>query len=272
MTQTARPAGLWSRSFLRIGHGGAAGCAPANTLLSLSLALDMGVDMVEFDVRPCRDDLVLLHDDSLAAFGAPQRLASESTLAELRRREIGPGITIATLLEALDLIQGRALINIDLKGTSYEEAVVDEVQSRGLTGDVLYSSHHPASLRRIRQLDPSALTGLSFPEDRGNASTKPYLQPVVKIVLAWMRLTLSHRVVSMMADARAGAVMLYHKVVSRSAVEAVQRAGGKVFVWTVDDADHIRALQGMGVNGIASNHPHLFWMGQNPLRDPTRNR
>jgi len=59
------PGGAWGKTFLRIGHGGAAGHAPANTLRSLGLALQMGVDMVEFDVRPCRDALVLLHDDKL---------------------------------------------------------------------------------------------------------------------------------------------------------------------------------------------------------------
>ncbi len=255
---TGRSAELWNRPFLRIGHGGAAGSAPANTLYFLSLALEMGMDMVGFDVRLCRDDLVLLHDDSLWPFGIRHRLASDSTVEDLRQIEIGPGIAIATLAEALAVLRGRALVNIDLKATGYEEAVVDLVRSRGMAGDVIYSSHYPASLRRIRRLEPSALTGLSVPEDRAHASGKRYLQPGVKIVLAWMRFTLPHRVLSMMATAQAGAVMLYHGVVSRRTVKTVQGAGGKVFVWTVDEADRIRALQAMGVNGVTSNHPQLF--------------
>jgi len=52
--------------------------------------------------------------------------------------------------------------------------------------------------------------------------------------------------------------MLYHRVVSRRAMERVQRAGGKVFVWTVDEPGRIRALQALGVNGVASNYPELF--------------
>ncbi|HBP90564.1 MAG TPA: hypothetical protein DD706_23080, partial [Nitrospiraceae bacterium] len=52
------------RNLLRIGHRGAAGHAPENTLASLSLAIKLGVDMVEFDVRRTADGaLVLLHDD-----------------------------------------------------------------------------------------------------------------------------------------------------------------------------------------------------------------
>ena len=255
---TPRAGDAWNRPFLRIGHGGAGGRAPANTLPSLTLALQAGADVVEFDVRPCRDDLVLLHDDSLAKFGAHQALAGASTLAELRRLDTEPGYFIPTLAQALDLLKGRALINIDLKAAGYEQAVLDQVAARGMAGDTLYSSLYPASLRRIRQLDPLAVTGLSFPEDRGNASSKPYLKPVVTSVVAMMRLALPYRVVSMMVSAQANAVMLYHKVVSGPAVRRVQRAGGRVFVWTVDEPRRIRELQRLGVNGVTTNYPDLF--------------
>src|SRR5512136_1533957 len=91
------PAEAWNKPCLRIGHGGAAGHAPANTMRSLALALEMGVDMVEFDVRPCRDALVLLHNDNLTQFGGAPGLASESTLADLRSLATGPDRQIPTL-------------------------------------------------------------------------------------------------------------------------------------------------------------------------------
>ena len=251
------PGDAWDRPFLRIGHGGASAHAPANTLRSLALALELGVDVVEFDVRPCRDALVLLHDDALAHFGATG-LASERTLAELRQLTTGPDRRIATLAEALDLLKGRALLNVDLKATGYEEAVVELVRARGMGGDALYSSLYPLSLRRVRQVDPQARTGLSYPEDRANASGKPYLRPVVDAALALLRLSLPYRILRMMAGAQANAVMLHQRVVSRAAIRTVQQAGGKVFVWTVDTAQRLRELREMGVNGIASNRPELF--------------
>lgn len=247
----------WNSPFLRVGHGGAAGHAPSNTIRSLTLALQMGVDMVEFDVRPCRDDLVLLHDDSLTKFGS-RGLVSESTLAELRSLETDPDCHILTLAEALDLLKGRALINVDLKAGGYENAVLEQVAAREMGSDTIYSSLYPSSLQRVRHLDPSAMTGLSYPEDRGSASSKPYLQPIVTTVVALMRFALRYRVLAMMANARANAVMLYHKVVSRPTVKAVHRAGGKVFTWTVDDLDRMHRLQAMGVDGITTNHPELF--------------
>lgn len=254
----------WDKPFLKIGHGGASGHAPANTLQSLELALEMGVDVVEFDVRPCRDTLVLLHDDSLSRSHRSSGLASLSTLAELRALSANPELRIATLTEALDLLKGKSLINIDLKAAGYEREVVETVLAKGIAGDVIYSSVIPSSLRRVRQEAPGAMIGLSFPEDRGDASTKPYLKPVVEGVVAAMRISLPYRILSMMANAGANAVMLYHKVVSRSAIIAVQRAGGKVFTWTVDEAKRMRKLRDLGVNGITTNYPELFNSGELP--------
>ena len=252
-----RAADAWNKPFLRIGHGGAAGHARANSLRSLTLALEMGVDVVEFDVRPCRDTLVLLHDDKLTQFGV-QKLPGDSTLTELRALDTGLDGPIPTFAEALDLVKGRALLNVDVKGAGYEDAILERVRAKGMLGDILFSSLIPASLLRLRQLEPGAMTGLSYPEDRGNASGNPYLKPVVNVVVALMRLTLPYRILGMMTNARSNAVMLFHKVVSRPSVQTVQRAGGKVFTWTVDEPAQMRRLQRLGVNGVTSNHPELF--------------
>lgn len=247
----------WNKPFLRIGHGGASGHARANSLRSLSCALDLGVDVVEFDVRACRDALVLEHDDNLAHYGV-QQLLSQTTLDDLRRIDPGADGPIPTLADALGLIKGRALINVDLKAEGYEAATLEMVRAKGMLGDVLFSSLIPASLQRLRQLDPHVRTGISYPEDRGNASGNPYLKPIVNVVVALMRLTFSYRVLAMMANAQADAVMLYHKVVAQPTVDTVHRAGKKIFVWTVDDQAQLQRIKHLGVNGIASNYPDRF--------------
>lgn len=255
---TISPAARWSTPCLRIGHGGASGHAPANTLESIRIGLELGVDMIEFDVRACRDGLVLLHNDDLAAYGLPGELASEHTLADLRALPPGKAGPIATLTEALDLTHGRAQLNIDLKAIGYEPTVLDEVAARGMQADVLYSTHYPSSLLLIRSLQPAARTGLSYPEDKSGASDKPYLKPAVDTVLALMRWALPWRVARMMSAAQANAVMLFHRVLSRRVVDVVHRAGGQVFAWTVDDPDRLRQVHAMRVDGIACNHPERF--------------
>jgi glycerophosphoryl diester phosphodiesterase len=41
-------------------------------------------------------------------------------------------------------------------------------------------------------------------------------------------------------------------------VRAVHAAGGQLYVWTVDDAAKIRALEALGVDGVFTNDPRLF--------------
>jgi glycerophosphoryl diester phosphodiesterase len=52
--------------------------------------------------------------------------------------------------------------------------------------------------------------------------------------------------------------MVHHKLVTPRLVAAVAAAGGELYVWTVDDAERIRALESMGVTGVITNDPRLF--------------
>ena len=72
----------------RIGHGGASALAPANTLASFDAAREIGVDMVEFDVRSWDGDLVLAHTVLHARRGGNVRLT--------RRWPTWPGAASAT--------------------------------------------------------------------------------------------------------------------------------------------------------------------------------
>jgi glycerophosphoryl diester phosphodiesterase len=119
------------------------------------------------------------------------------------------------------------------------------------------SSVIPDSPTKMRRPAPTVRTALSYPEGRAKASTRPYLQPAVRMVLGLMAHALSHRILGMMAYARANAAMFRRQVVTFATVKRVHRDEGRVFVWTVDDPSDMRQLQAMGINGIASNRPDL---------------
>jgi glycerophosphoryl diester phosphodiesterase len=57
---------------------------------------------------------------------------------------------------------------------------------------------------------------------------------------------------------RCDAVMCHFKLVTPALVAAVAGAGGELYVWTVDDARRIRALEALGVTGVITNDPRLF--------------
>ena len=54
------------------------------------------------------------------------------------------------------------------------------------------------------------------------------------------------------------AIMSHQVLVSRRLVRRVHDAGGQLYVWTVDDAAKIRALEALGVDGVITNDPRLF--------------
>ena len=87
-----------------IGHRGARGLAPENTLAGIETALRLGVDGVEFDVQRHPDGgLFLLHDLTLERTTNGQGLAAAQPFDTLRRLDAGHGERVPTLHEVLDL-------------------------------------------------------------------------------------------------------------------------------------------------------------------------
>lgn len=112
---------FWTQSETNIlvaGHRGFSETYPENTLESFQAALDLGVDILETDVRVTRDDqLVLFHDSTLDRTTNGTGLVCEHTLEELKALDAGNGYRIPTLMEFLQLVKGypQLLLNIELK-------------------------------------------------------------------------------------------------------------------------------------------------------------
>ena len=78
------------KDFKIIGHKGAAGYAPENTLASLQVALDLGVDMIEIDVHMTKDEeVVVFHDEDISRTTNGTGKIHELTLAEVKELYAG---------------------------------------------------------------------------------------------------------------------------------------------------------------------------------------
>ena len=89
---------------IRIGHRGAMGYAPENTLVSFEKALDLKVDMVELDVQLCKTgELVVIHDLTVNRTTNGEGDVAKLTLQELKCLDAGKGQQIPLLEEVLDL-------------------------------------------------------------------------------------------------------------------------------------------------------------------------
>lgn len=229
-----------TRPLIRVGHKGADHVAPGNTAASFEAALELGVDMIEFDVMPLRDGtLVLAHDPADALSRTPM-----------------------TLAEGLDHFAADAYggveLDVDLKIPGYEREVVDGLRSRGLLERSLISSNYQESLTLVRELDPDVRRGLSVPKVKRDLRDHPVLRYPAFAAVAWWRSGLPARAARALRRGDCEALMSHYVLVSRRLVQSVREAGGQLYVWTVDEADRIAKLEALGVDAVITNDPRLF--------------
>ena len=226
---------------IRVGHKGADHVAPGNTAASFEAALEHGVDMIEFDVLRTRDGrLVLAHD-----------------YADSERREC------LTLEEGLEHFAGEAYagveLDVDLKLPGYEREVVQGLARHGLLERSLVSTMYPESLDRLAELQPGLRRGWSVPRVRRNYLKAPlYVRVPAYGMAAYMRARLPGLASGRIRSGGCEAIMSHQILVSRRLIRQVHDAGGQLYVWTVDDAPKIRALEALGVDGVITNDPRLF--------------
>jgi glycerophosphoryl diester phosphodiesterase len=208
-----------------VGHGGASALYRANTLASFDAAREIGVDMVEFDVRAWRGELMLAH-----------------TLLDAPRRD---NVSLRAALAHLASRRFRDLeLNVDLKHVGCERALLDGLRHFGLLERTLISSQVPAVLERTRALEPHARTGISV----GGR--------LARISRRWK--DWRAQVLDGLAARRWDALMAQHRLVDRGLVEDVAVRAGLLYAWTVNERQAIAGLRGLGVNGIVTADPRLF--------------
>jgi glycerophosphoryl diester phosphodiesterase len=227
-----------STPFQRVGHKGADLIAPGNTRASFDAALAAGVDMIEFDVLPEFESgrLMVAHD-----YGHEPELSLEQGLDHL----------------ASGAFAGLEF-DVDLKLPGYELAVIEALRERELEPRVLISSTHRVSLATIRREAPEIRVGWSVPNLRRDPFRSPLLLPGALAVLYAARAVLPSRASAAIRSGACDALMAHWRLVTPRLVRAIARAGGELYVWTVDDPGRIRALQALGVTGVISNDPRLF--------------
>jgi glycerophosphoryl diester phosphodiesterase len=209
----------------RIGHGGASALAPANTLASFDAAQEIGIDVIEFDVRVGGGGLVLAH-----------------TVLHARRGGV------VCLGGALRHLAGRRFagveLNVDVKHVGCEAPLLTELRHHDLLDRALISSQVPAVLDRVRTLEPRARVGISV----GGR--------VARVSRRWRDWRAG--VLAGLAGRRWDAVMVQHRLVDRGLVDDVQTRDGLLYAWTVNERAAIGRLRELGVHGVASSDPRLF--------------
>ena len=221
---------------LKIGHRGAAGYAPENTLYSFEKAMKMGVDMIEFDVRPCATgEIVIIHDSKVNRTTDGKGYVSDLSFGEIKRLRIEKRYSVPLLSEALEFINGKVSVNIEIK----EEGIAEKVFK--IVNDFISSGIYDDSHFLISSFYPSELKSFKKQND--------------EIPLGILSKKVSKRLVENIKELEPRAVNLNHKIVNGDIVEKIHSLGKKLYVWTVDTAEEILELKALDVDGIFSNFP-----------------
>jgi DNA polymerase-4 len=211
------------------GHRGASGHELENTVRAVRRALELGADGVEVDVHFVDDQLVVIHDDTLERTTNGHGQIADGSFADLRTLDAGFGERIPTLAEIFDVVNRRAVINVELKGphtTAPVAALIGEYVNRyGWShDDFLVSSFDPARIREVKQLCPEIRVGALIKK-------APRSLAGIADVLGARSLHVSQRCVT-----------------SQLVAEA-HRYGLKVFVFTVNQPEEIARMKTLGVDG-----------------------
>ena len=116
-----------------VGHRGAAGVMPENTIKGFRYAIELGVDYVECDVHLSRDkQLMVMHDATVDRTTNGRGAIRDLTAARIRSLDAGQGEQVPLLDEVLETVRGEVHLLIELKGTGVEHAAVEAVKAQSM--------------------------------------------------------------------------------------------------------------------------------------------
>ncbi len=221
---------------LKIGHRGAAGYEPENTLLSFKKALELNVDLVELDVQICKSgELMVIHDLKVDRTTNGTGYVCEKTFDELRPLDAGKNQAIPTLQEVLELIDKKVRVNIEIKNKGAPGPVFNVikgyVQRKGWSwDDFLVSSFNHYELQEFSLLGAQIKTGAiiaGIPIGYADCASK----------------LKSHSLHSS------------KEFINQDLVDDAHKRGLKVYVYTLNEPEDIQKIKLLGIDGIFSNFP-----------------
>lgn len=221
---------------LKIGHRGAKGYEPENTLVAFEKAIELGVDGIELDLHLSSDnELVVIHDATVDRTTDGKGEVNQLSLKELKALNIENEQKIPTLTEVFDLVNQRCFINIELKGIGTAQPVIKLIshyisEKKWDYNDFIISSFNWKMLEETQSLDPKIKIGVLTEESIDEA-------------LAFAK------------KINAFAIHPDYELLSKENVILMQKNGFEIYPWTVNSESAIRKIKSFNVNGIISDFP-----------------
>lgn len=218
-----------------------------NTMAAFRHAVSLGYRYLETDVHVTRDGVLLaFHDPHLDRVTDLSGAIADLTYAEVQAARVGgrePVPTLEELVEAFPHVR----FNVDIKSRAAAGPLARFITERSLQDRMTVGSFSPGALREFRRLTAGAVPTSAHPLE----------------IAAYLLLP-SGRVAARLLGGKPVALQVpvrhrrFIHVVTPRFVRKAHAAGAEVHVWVVDDADEIRRLHAMGVDGIFTDRTDVL--------------
>ena len=210
-------------------HGGSQAHRYRDVLDALDTALDAGADGFEFDVRQTADGvLVVHHDDAIA-----EDVLSRMTYADAARAAAASGYSLPRLDDVLARCRGALRLDVELKDTGFEGAVVDLLHSTGHgSAQYVVTSFDQRALAAVHRTHPEVITGFLAYDVTGPEALEQFR--------------------------RSGASFLGpdYQILDDDTLRLAASGGVALVPWTVNDASALdRLMRASAVAGIITDRP-----------------
>jgi glycerophosphoryl diester phosphodiesterase len=190
----------------------------------------LGAEAIELDVHATADGIIVVHHDPVIHAGgmpesAPIAIAAVSA-ADLSSHSLSPGISIPTLVEALDAIGTRAMVFVEIKAKDIEPLVVRCI--RESSSDCAVHSFDHRIVKSVKTIFPAIRCGV--------LQVARHLNPLASLQ-------------------ETGAEDLWQNVdyIDEDLITRAHAIGARVIAWTANDAAQWAGLRRLGIDGICTD-------------------
>ena len=220
---------------LNIAHRGASAYKPENTLASFQKAIDLNADMVEFDIRLSKyKKIVVIHDQTVNRTTDGRGKVQNKDLEQLKLLNAGGGELIPTLQEALTLIGGRCLINIEIAERGIAKRLAEALQPFYYMWDSI------------------VISSFSFKE----LKIFYYYMPTLKV--SYLSEELTVRSIKEISQLPIYSLNLNKESLKEDLMDWLHSMSFKIFAFTVNTEEELKQMRNLSVDGIFTDCPDIF--------------
>ena len=207
--------------------------SPENDLTGIQEAINLGVDMVEFDVRKTSDEVLVCHHDAKVNGVSVSNLTYESLRISNEQ--------LCKLEEVLSLCKGKIGVNPEIKEEGFETKAIDLLVANFSYDKIYVTSFIPSVIRSVKSQDSKIVSGLLL----GDAMSYQVFYRIVKEAISMKDIYYS----------KADFISPYYKIYEMGLMRNFQKKGIPIQLWTVNELNLLKDLINSDIQSIVTDVP-----------------